>query len=492
MTFIKDLHLLIKARYTIIYIFTFEEERVEYFIRKVLDLIDIKLVYVWDFVDGYKITLNKNKFASKNPLQALEFIENYSADNSVIFILKDFHKFLSDILISRKIKNLSKELKNQKKILIIVSSENKIPKELLIYLKLLEFSFSNEKEIKNELIRLGNSIGKNFEFFFLEDLVRACKGLSLENIRRILFKSVAKYSLIDKQTIDLILKEKCELIKETQILNFENTSTKFSDIGGLENLKKWLFNRKDSFSEKARLYGLKPPRGLLLTGIPGTGKSLTAKTIANEWNLPLLKLDIGRLFGGILGESENKTRQMIELSESLAPCILWIDEIDKSFTEKTQISDNGTTTRVLSTFITWLSEKNSNVFVVATANNFLNMPIELIRKGRFDEIFFLGLPNFKERKILFYIFLKRLRPKFFNIFDFENFAYKSEGFSGAEIEQAIIEGMHIAFIEKREFTNSDIFFGLRQIIPFSILDFKRIKQIQTFVLSGQIRLASEL
>jgi ATP-dependent 26S proteasome regulatory subunit len=492
MTFIKDLNLLIKARYTFIYISTFEEERLEYFIRKALNLIDIKLIYTWDFVDGFNLSFNKNKFASKNPLQVLEFIENYSVDKSVIFILKDFNKFLSDTVISRKIKNLSRQLKNQKKILIIVASENIFPKELLNYLKLLEFSLSSEKEIKNELTRLGNLIGKNFDSFFLEDLVHACKGLSLENIRRILFKSVAKYSLIDKQTINLILKEKCQLIKETQILDFETTTTKFSDIGGLENLKKWLFSRKNSFSEKARLYGLKPPRGLLLTGIPGTGKSLTAKTIANEWNLPLLKLDIGRLFGGILGESENKIRQMIQLSESLSPCILWIDEIDKTFTEKIQISDNGTTNRVLSTFITWLSEKNSNVFIVATANNFSNMPSELIRKGRFDEIFFLGLPNFKERKNLFHIFLKRLRPNNFHIFDLENFAFKSEGFSGAEIEQSIIEAMHIAFMEKREFTNLDILFGLTQIIPFSVLDFKRIKQIQSFVLSGQIRLASEL
>lgn len=491
MTFITELNLLIKARYNIIYIFTFEEERLEYSIRKAVDLIGINLVYTWDFVDGYSISLNKTKFASKNPLQALEFIENYSVDNSTTFILKDFNKFLSDMLISRKIKNLSRQLKSQQKFLIIIGTENTIPKELLSYFKFLYFSFSNEKEIKNELVRLGNSIGKNFDNFFLDNLVNASKGLSLEHIRRILFKSIAKYSVINEQTIDLILREKYQLIKETQILDFPNINTKFSDIGGLENLKKWLFNRKDSFNQKARLYGLKPPRGLLLTGIPGTGKSLTAKTIANEWNLPLLKLDIGRLFGGFLGESENKILQMIQLSESLSPCVLWVDEIDKAFSEKIQSSDSGTTNRVLATFITWLSEKNSNVFVVATANNFLNMPIELIRKGRFDEIFFLGLPNFKERKNLFYIFLKRLRPQNLDIFEFENFALKSEGFSGAEIEQAIIEAMHNAFVEKREFTNIDIIFALKQIIPFSVLNLKPIKEIQILLLSGQIRLASE-
>ena len=233
------------------------------------------------------------------------------------------------------------------------------------------------------------------------------------------------------------------------------------------------------------------PRGLLLTGVQGTGKSLTAKAIANEWKLPLLRLDVGRLFGGLVGESENRVRQMISLSEALAPCALWIDEIDKAFAEGQKTGDNGTTNRVLGTFISWLSEKQSNVFVVATANNFSVLPLELIRKGRFDEIFFVGLPNFSERNKIFKVFLMRLRPKLIFSFNFNKLSENSSGFSGAEIEQAIIEAMHIGFNEKREFTNDDILFALKNIIPLSQLDSNRSKKLQNLALSGRIRLASE-
>ena len=245
-----------------------------------------------------------------------------------------------------------------------------------------------------------------------------------------------------------------------------------------------------AFSEKAKLYGLPTPRGLLLAGIQGTGKSLTAKAIANEWKLPLLKFDIGRVFGGIVGESESRIRLMIQLAEALSPCVLWVDEIDKAFSEETKNGDSGTTSRVLGTFITWLSENQAQVFVVATANNFSVLPLEIIRKGRFDEIFFVGLPTLNEREKIFKVFLERLRPGKINKFQVEKLSKESEGFSGAEIEQAIIEGMHIAFNEKREFTNDDVLSGLKQIIPLSQIDPQRINQMQKWALSGRIRLAS--
>jgi SpoVK/Ycf46/Vps4 family AAA+-type ATPase len=342
------------------------------------------------------------------------------------------------------------------------------------------------------LIRLFKSIKKEYDNEFLEKMIRSCQGLSLEKIRRALSKSIAQFGSINANTIDLILNEKKQIISQTKILEFYNAKNYFKDIGGLENLKNWLKNRKESFSDKARIYGLPAPRGLLLIGIQGTGKSLTAKAIANEWKLPLLKLDIGRLFGGIVGESENRIRQMIQLSEALSPCVLWIDEIDKAFGEQTKSIDGGTTNRVLATFITWLSEKESNVFIVATANNFNMLPLEIIRKGRFDEIFYLGLPNKDEREKIFEVILKRLRPAYKNQFDIKVFSQKSIGFSGAEIEQAIIEGMHLAFNEKREFTNLDIIKGLEYIIPLSKIDSEKLKQSQNFASSGRIRLASEI
>ena len=314
--------------------------------------------------------------------------------------------------------------------------------------------------------------------------------MTLEKIRLILSKSIALYGSINKNTINLILQEKKQIISQTQILQFCDTRLQFDDIGGLENLKNWLNNRKNSFTKKAKIYGLPCPKGVLLVGIQGTGKSLTAKAIANEWKLPLLKLDVGRLFAGIVGESENRIREMIKLSEALSPCVLWIDEIDKAFSEQSKNFDSGTTNRILGTFITWLSEKESKVFVVATANNFFVLPLELVRKGRFDEIFFIDLPNLQERKKIFEVILKRLRLISYNLYDINQFSEKSKGFSGAEIEQSIIEGMHIAFNEKREFNTIDILNGLNFIIPLSQINSQRIKQIQNLALSGQIRLAS--
>ena len=491
MMFSNELNLLLKARYPIIYISTLEEDRVEYTIRKAIKGNMNKAIYTWDFVDGYKTNLNNPKFASKNPLQALELVEKLNTDTPALFILKDFNKFLSDISVSRKLRNLLSLLKTQPKNLIILATEISIPKELVDIITVLEFKLPTSQEIKNELVRLFDSLNIKYDNSFLELLVRSCQGLSIEKIRRALSKSIAKYGCLNNATINLILIEKRQLISQTQILEFQETKTQFNDIGGLENLKLWLKSRKESFSEKAKLYGLPSPRGLLLVGIQGTGKSLTAKTIASEWNLPLLRLDIGRLFGGIVGESEGRVRQMINLSEALSPCILWIDEIDKAFSEQTQNTDSGTTNRVLGTFLIWLSEKTSQVFVVATANNLSMLPLELLRKGRFDEIFFIDLPILEEREKIFQVFLKRLRPNNLNLFDFTKLASESSGFSGAEMEQAIIEGMHIAFNDKREFTTEDILVGLKQIIPLSQMESERMQELQNWVLSGRIRLASE-
>jgi len=255
-------------------------------------------------------------------------------------------------------------------------------------------------------------------------------------------------------------------------------------------LKEWLKKRKTSFSVQASNYGLPTPRGLLLVGIQGTGKSLTAKAIATEWQLPLLKLDVGKLFGGIVGESESRLRQMIEVSETLAPCILWIDEIDKAFSNNDSKGDSGTSNRVLGTFISWLSEKTKPVFVVATANNVDLLPLEIIRKGRFDEIFFLDLPKKQEREQIFKIHIQEFRPNTWDLFEYEKLAQLSESFSGAEIKQSIIEAMYHAFYEQREFTTDDICFALNELIPLAQLESNQTVRLQSWASSGRIRLAS--
>ena len=258
--------------------------------------------------------------------------------------------------------------------------------------------------------------------------------------------------------------------------------------GGLENLKVWLGKRSNSFSEQALNYGLPLPRGLLLVGIQGTGKSLTAKAIANEWKLPLLRLDVGRLFGGFVGQSEERIRQMIQIAETLSPCILWIDEIDKAFKESK--TDSGTTNRVFSTFLTWLSEKKSSVFIVATANDISLLPLEVIRKGRFDEIFFIGLPSLEEKKSIFKVHLSRLRPKSWNKYDICLLSEMSKKFSGAEIEEVIIEAMHTAFSENREFTLNDIIESINQFVPLAYTSQEKIESLQEWAAAGKARLAS--
>jgi SpoVK/Ycf46/Vps4 family AAA+-type ATPase len=490
MKFNDELTLLLKARYPIIYINTIEEDRVEYVIRKNIKTNLNRSIYTWDFVDGYTNNPNNEGFAKRNPLQALELIERLTSETPALFILKDFNRFLTDISISRKLKNVSRILKLQPKTIIIIGSELNIPKELQDLITVLQFKLPLEKEINQELNRLINSLNIKVDQQLLENLIRACQGLSLERIRRVLSKIIATYKTIDENSISLLLSEKKQIISQTEILEYWSVNEKITNLGGVDNLKEWLKKRKTAFSIQASNYGLPTPRGLLLIGIQGTGKSLTAKAIANEWQLPLLKLDVGKLFGGIVGESESRLRQTINVAETLSPCILWIDEMDKAFSNNENKGDSGTSNRVLATFISWLSEKTKPVFVVATANNVDLLPLEIIRKGRFDEIFFLDLPQKKEREQIFQIHLKEFRPNTWEFFDYSKLAQLSESFSGAEIRQSIIEAMYHAFYEKREFTTDDICLALSELIPLANLENNQTVKLQSWASSGRIRLAS--
>lgn len=490
MKFNDELTLLLKARYPIIYINTIEEDRVEYIIRKNIKTNLNRSIYSWDFIDGYTNNPNNEGFAKRNPLQALELIERLTCETPALFLLKDFNRFLTDVSISRKLKNISRVLKLQPKTIIIIGSEINIPKELQDLITVLSFQLPIESEINQELNRLISSLNIVIEPQLLENLTRACQGLSLERIRRVLSKIIATYKTIDESSISILLSEKKQIISQTEILEYWSTDEKIQKIGGVDQLKEWLRKRKTAFSVQASNYGLPTPRGLLLIGIQGTGKSLTAKAIATEWQLPLLKLDVGKLFGGIVGESESRLRQMIQVAETLAPCILWIDEIDKAFSNNESNGDSGTSNRVLATFISWLSEKTHPVFVVATANNVELLPLEIIRKGRFDEIFFLDLPKIQEREQIFKIHMQEFRPNTWNFFDYPKLAQLSESFSGAEIRQSIIEAMYHAFYEKREFTTDDICQALEELIPLAQLETNQTLKLQNWASSGRIRLAS--
>jgi len=490
MSFIEEFESLLQARYPLLYIESFEEERAEYSIKACAKKLGISVIYSWDFINGYTGNPNDNGYAARNPLQALELVDKLTPATSAIFVLKDFDSFLNDVSITRKIKNLSSVLKTQQKNIIIIASETNIPRTLQEIFTVVDFSLPTPIEISRELKRLLTCLDEPLSEKLLEDLTRSCQGLSLERIRRVLSKIIANYGKIDPSSINVILEEKKQVIRQTKILDFYPTTTKINDVGGLENLKLWLKTRSGGFSQKALQYGLPSPRGVLLLGIQGTGKSLTAKAIANEWNLPLLKLDTGRLFAGIVGESESRVRQMIQSAEALSPCVLWIDEIDKAFSGIKGTGDSGTTSRVLGTIISWLSEKTSPVFIVATANAIDNLPLELLRKGRFDEIFFIGLPKKYEREQIFQVHLSKVRPDTFSEFNIGKLSQLCDKFSGAEIEQVIIDSMHLAFSEDREFTFYDIEDSIKQFIPLANTEKDQIEKIEEWAQLGKAKLAS--
>ena len=285
MKFNDELILLLKARYPIIYINTIEEDRVEYVIRKHIKASLNRSIYSWDFVDGYTNNPNNEGFAKRNPLQALELIERLTSETPALFLLKDFNRFLTDISISRKLKNVSRILKLQPKTIIIIGSEFQIPKELQDLITVLQFNLPLESEINQELTRLVTSLNLKIDQQLFESLTRACQGLSLERIRRVLSKIIATHKTIDEKSIDVLLSEKKQIISQTEILEYWAVNEGIDNIGGVDKLKEWLKKRKTSFGLKASNYGLPTPRGLLLVGIQGTGKSLMAKAIASDWQL---------------------------------------------------------------------------------------------------------------------------------------------------------------------------------------------------------------
>ena len=489
MTFEEEIILFIKAKSPLIYVISSEEERVEYALRRLMTSKLKRVVYSWDFVNGFNPNV-LNEAYKRNPFEALSKVRSIFSQVPSLIIFKDFQNFLSDLSISRELRNLLPAIRTQPKTLVFISNQKAVPNELLDKFVFIEFGLPTVNEIDKELSRLFKTLNINVNSNLFELLVNSCRGLSLEKIRHLIAKSIALKKNLNFSTVDLILQEKRQIISRTEILEFWQPGEHLNDIGGLEGLKSWLSKRRLHFSEPARNYGLPVPRGILLVGVQGTGKSMTAKAIANDWYLPLLRLDTGRLFGGVVGESERRIREMIEIAESLSPCVLWIDEIEKSLSNTSQSGDSGTTNRVLSTLLTWLAEKKAFVFVVATANALENMQLELIRKGRFDEIFFLDLPTKNERKSIFEVHLKNFRPESWDLYDLNELSRLTSSFSGAEIKQLIIEAMYQAFSEGREFKTQDIIKEIDKSVPLAKLQQESIQKLQAWARSGRIRLGS--
>jgi SpoVK/Ycf46/Vps4 family AAA+-type ATPase len=498
---VEQLDLLIRARYPLLYIVAAEEEPVESVLRQVaVQAQPSRKLLLWDIVRGWD-----DSGSDKGSLMgALDRIGKADVEEAAIFVLRDLHPFLSNSISEksaptvRALKNLARELKLSRKTIVLLSYTLSLPPELAQEITIIDFPLPTAQEIDHLISQTVAPENLKISDLAKEQLVKACLGLSRTKIQRVLAKAIAAKQQVNETDIVHVLEEKKQSIRQTGILEFFTTQDSLKSVGGLENLKLWVRMRQGVFTEEARRFGIPNPKGVLLVGIQGTGKSLSAKTIAHEWRLPLLRLDSGRLFGGIVGESENRTRQMIQLAEAIAPCVLWIDEIDKAFGNITSGADgdSGTSRRVFGSLITWMQEKTAPVFIVATANNVQILPAELLRKGRFDEIFFLNLPTESEREEIFKVHLQRLRPNRLREFDLSLLSRQTKNFSGAEIEQVVIDGMHRAFGQgkpgqRQDFTTEDIIMAIEETVPLAAIAHHQIEALKRWAAEAGARTASK-
>jgi SpoVK/Ycf46/Vps4 family AAA+-type ATPase len=476
---LKEVSLLIRAKYPILYILSWEERRIEEMLRQVARE-RRKNLYGWTIIDGI-LPLDDYDGPpidpeTSHPLRALEHIMN--SREPAIFVLKDFHPYLDEQRslpeypkIVRRLRDLTGNLKLSNKTLVILSPVLQFPMELEKDITVLDYALPTPKELEESLERVIKSVHEiggqrpRLDGPTREKVLKAVQGLTCTECENVLARSFVESRTLD---INIILSEKKQIIRRSKVLEYFDAEEDMTAVGGMPLLKDWLAKRSLAFSERARQFGLPEPRGLLLLGVQGAGKSLVAKAIANQWQLPLLRLDMGSLFSEFVGSSEQNMRTALHLAESIAPCLVWLDELEKGLagTASSHLSDAGTTARVFGSFLTWMQEKNAAVFVVATANDITILPPEILRKGRFDEIFFIDLPNENERAEIFAIHLAR-RGRNPLGFDLQMLSQKSEGFSGAEIEQVVISGLYDAFEAGHELTSEDLLANLTNTMPLS-------------------------
>lgn len=489
MTFEQELTLYLRARFTLIVLVTQEEERVLQLIKNVCKQ-RRQMGLTWDIADGFQmLTDGLPPSPARDPLTALEQIAK--SNDNVLFVLKDFHEFWKDARIKRKLRNLAQQLKFTQKSMLVLSPVLKLPAELRDDAVIIEMPLPTSEELEtNVLTPLSKTPGVKVKLTLLgrEKLVQAALGLTQAQAQRVLAKAIVRNGMLDDRDIDIVTEEKKEILRESEALEYYSAKETPDDVGGLEKLKEWLGLRERAFTAEARHYGLPAPKGIALIGIPGTGKSLTAKMIAGLWRLPLLRLDVGALFSSLVGESEERTRRAIQLAETVAPCIVWIDEMEKALAHGGL--DSGTSTRVFGTILTWMQEKTAPCFVVATANDISSLPPELLRKGRFDEIFFLDLPTFEERLEILAVHLRK-RNRLAMDYNLSKLAKESDGYVGAEIEQAIIDAMYIGFDQQREFTTDDVSEALNQLVPLSRSQQETIVSLRNWLKEGRALSASK-
>jgi ATP-dependent 26S proteasome regulatory subunit len=471
----EELNILIQAQYPLIYLITSEEERAQEAISNMAPIQieqEQRRVFVWTVTHGIVEYGNNNRQTVQHntvsPEAALEW--TLRQRESGIYIFKDLHPYLDSPPVTRWLRDAIASFKGTDKIIILMSPFLQIPIELEKDVIVLDFPLPKVHELDqvlNKELRKGKN--KRLKSEAKEKLLRAALGLTKDEAEKVYRKARVKSGCLTEEEVDIVLSEKKQLIRRNGILDYLEEDETINAVGGLDELKHWLKQRSDAFTEKAREYGLPQPKGMLILGVPGCGKSLIAKTTSRLWGLPILRLDMGRIYdGSMVGKSEANLRNALKTAESISPVILFIDELDKAFagSSGSADSDGGTSSRIFGSFLTWMQEKESPVFVMATANRIEKLPGEFLRKGRFDEIFFVDLPTPREREAIFNIHLSKRRSDT-SRFDLDQLAKVSDGFSGAEIEQAIVAAMYEAFAQDREFTQLDIIAAVKSTLPLS-------------------------
>ncbi|MGB0560736.1 MAG: AAA family ATPase [Spirulinaceae cyanobacterium] len=469
----EELSTLIQAQYPLIYLVTPEEDRAQQVIAHLAQNHEpAKQLFTWTVTQGmveYGKPRTSHQHNTISPEAAVRWTTQ--RQESAIYIFKDLHDFIADASVKRSLRDAIAAFKGSERTIVLMSPVQDVPLELEKDTIVLDFEPPSVTEIAQVLDRQLAKAKQTLPLSPIgkERLVRAALGLTEDEAEKVYRKALVKAGRLTPQEVDIVLSEKKQLIRRNGILEYIEEDKTLEAIGGLDELKVWLRQRSNAFSERAREYGLPQPKGMLILGVPGCGKSLIAKTTSGLWGLPILRLDMGRVYdGSMVGRSEANLRNALKVAESISPAILFIDEIDKAFAGGvgSADSDGGTSSRIFGSFLTWMQEKQSSVFVMATANRIDRLPGEFLRKGRFDEIFFVDLPNPDEREEIFRIHLQKRRPEI-DRFDLSQLAKMADGFSGAEIEQAIIAAMYEAFAQEREFTQLDIIAALKSTLPLS-------------------------
>jgi SpoVK/Ycf46/Vps4 family AAA+-type ATPase len=485
-SFSQQLDTYFRSRCTLIVIATTEEERA---LEEVMIACAMtkRSCMKWDLALGLREAGSKPT-RQMDPKTLLESIG--TSTGKVVYVLHDFHEVWRDPGFRRQLRSLSQTLRTSEATIVVTIPRNEVPEELKDEAVVVDLPIPDEKEIDELLTRItsGQAVNVNLNENSRRKLVQAALGLSIAQARRAFSEALISGNGLDDDSIQFVLSEKKQVLRQSEALEFYSSNETMDNVGGLEKLKSWLRDRERAFSKEAIEYGLPAPKGVVLLGIPGTGKSLTAKMVSGLWQMPLLRLDVGALFGSYVGQSEERLRRALHLAETVAPCVLWIDELEKGFAQGGL--DGGTSQRVFGSLLSWMQDKKAPVFIVATANDVSSLPPELLRRGRFDEIFFLDLPTQVEREEIVKVHLKKKRRKISD-FDVVSLAKASNGFVGAEIEQAISDAMYIAFNDKvREVTTKDILQSMERLVPLSKSQREKIDQLQKWLREGRAQSAS--